>query len=159
MVTTTSDDDDGAHAATPTTPARRRVTGPPAFVAAHRMADEDPTLVFAEAYALAQLVLHHDGGPVPTTGKRASFPRPVLTALAKRGLVEKHGDSRFRQSWRVDSVRDLTAPTPPAPRYSVTASPAGATEKTRWFVSVTQEGDALVRRHLPESQTASAEDE
>ena len=64
----------------------RPVAGPPAYVAAYRIAVVDGRLPFEQAYCLARLVIEHGGGPfVPERAGTMSWR--VLKALADEDLV------------------------------------------------------------------------
>jgi hypothetical protein len=64
----------------------RPAAGPPAYVAAHRIAVVDGCLQFEQAYCLSRLVIEHGGGPfVPE--RAAAMSWKVLKALAGENLV------------------------------------------------------------------------
>ncbi len=66
--------------------ATRRVVGPPAYVAAHRIAVIDKRLPFEQAYCLSRLVIEHGGGPlVPERAGTMSWRR--FKPLAAENLV------------------------------------------------------------------------
>ncbi|WP_156742727.1 hypothetical protein [Occultella aeris] len=68
-------------------------------------------LSFEQAFALCNLVLLLDGGPVARKGKRAPIRAPIVAALERRGYVERGGAQHGRR-FRVTSVADLRAGVP-----------------------------------------------
>jgi hypothetical protein len=62
------------------------VAGPPAYVAAHRIAVIDGRLPFERAYCLSRLVIEHGGGPIAPE-RAGTMSWKVLKALAAEDLV------------------------------------------------------------------------
>jgi hypothetical protein len=62
------------------------VAGPPAYVAAHRIAVVDGCLPFEQAYCLSRLVIEHGGGPFAAE-RAGTMSWKVLKALAGEDLV------------------------------------------------------------------------
>ncbi len=88
--TATSCDKCGAHATAPAHVTLSSVTtrpvGPPAYVAAHRIAVVDGRLPFEHAYCLSRLVVEHGGGPFPPE-PAGTMSWKVFKALASEELV------------------------------------------------------------------------
>jgi len=62
------------------------VEGPPAYVAAHRIAVTDERLPFEQAYCLARLVIEHGGGPL-VPERTGTMSWRVFKPLAADDLV------------------------------------------------------------------------
>src|SRR3954469_9732054 len=68
-----------------------RAGGPPAYVAAHRIATVDRRLPFDQAYCLSKLVFDHAGGPfVPERNGPISFK--LCKALSAENLLILSGE-------------------------------------------------------------------
>jgi hypothetical protein len=123
-----------------------RADGPPAYVAAHRIAVIDGRLPFDEAYCLAKIVFYHAGGP--TVPERTG---PISLKLCKELAAQD----------LVFLTAEMREPTRAIVRLTVSAllieelgwAPDGGTElttvptrrrKADWFVEVTQDGLDLV---------------
>lgn len=64
----------------------RPAAGPPAYVAAHRIAVVDGCLPFEQAYCLSRLVIEHGGGPFAPE-RAGTMSWKALNALAGENLV------------------------------------------------------------------------
>lgn len=123
-----------------------RAGGPPAYVAAHRIAVVDKRLPFDQAYCLAKLVFEHAGGPV-APDRQGPVSLKLCKALAAEDLVML--------------TADMAEATPATARLTVTAAmldmldhvpgPTVVVEtsgsrrkKVDWRVEVTQDGLDLV---------------
>lgn len=121
-----------------------RVSGSPAYVAAHGIATKDASLVFEDAYALAQLVLLHAGGPLPT-GKE--IPISQARRLSAKGFAELHGV--VPETWDVTFRPTLTSDGDiwRLPTYETRVSRV-AGSRAKMFILASQEGVDLVLQHL-----------
>ena len=121
----------------------RVTSGNPAYVAAYNLDKANPSINFALAYALAQLVLNEGGGPVPT-GRR--FPIKQARALQKLDLVEIHTtyDAAYaiKQSYTLDSEELVRTHVPVA---------SGAPGTRRSLVTATPEAAQLITRYANQS--------
>lgn len=122
-----------------------RAAGPPAYVAAHRIAVLDKRLPFDQAHCLARLVYEHGGGPFPAE-RSGQMGLKLFKALAAEGLVNLDvtvNDPvpvivRLRvPPTMVDTFEEFSGRT-----ITVWAKPRG--KSAVWYAEATQEGLDLV---------------
>lgn len=116
-------------------------------------------LTFEQAFALARLVLQHDGGPVPHKGAKAPIPPKISAVLERRGLVERGGDQEGRRL----RVRSALGIGPDQSTWTATVSVADQ-GRIAAVLCASDEGielvaDAWRRRHGPASHVDSTPSE
>ncbi|GII23654.1 hypothetical protein [Planosporangium mesophilum] len=124
-----------------------RPGGPPAYVAAHRIAVVDGRLPFEQAYCLTKLVFDHAGGPV-VPERRGQMSLKLCKALAVENLVMLTGE----MSETMPAIVRLTVTASfleelgylPEQIVVVESRNSGGHKNVNWFVEVTQEGLDLV---------------
>ena len=116
----------------------------PAYRAAYHLTKANPQIEFALAYALAQLVLNEEGGPLPT-GKR--FPIKQARALLKLDMVEIHTNYEvgftLKKSYALQDEELVPTRIP---------GPAGSSESKTRFVTATPEAFQLIHEYANRSQ-------
>jgi hypothetical protein len=122
------------------------VTGPLAYVAAHRIAVVDERLPFELAYCLSRLVIEHGCGPLAPE-RRGTMSLKVFKALAGEDLViiTSEFDERLRPEVELtlsELFIDEVGPTPPA-GLRITGFTPGRRNIDR-FVEVTEHGADIV---------------
>jgi hypothetical protein len=128
----------------------RSVSGRPAFVAAHGIANEGMGLSFDQAYALTCLVFDYGGGPITVKPRSGVIPKAIVVALTHAGLVEVEGSSQFTQRVHVRlSVGGRVGELLDAKYAGVVVTPIEAREKSHWLAVATRAGFDLVAKHLP----------
>lgn len=118
----------------------RKVSGPDDFVAASLMDQDRSDLTFEQCLALARLVLKHEGGPAPTSGKKAVMPIASARHLNKLGLAA------LMQAGEVEALYEATGGH---------VRVVGSRDRSQWHVVATDDGRDLVRSAL--SQNADSE--
>jgi hypothetical protein len=111
----------------------RKVSGPDDFVAASVMAHDRSDLTFEQCLALARLVLKHEGGPAPTSGKKAVMPIATARHLNKLGLAA------LMQAGEVEALYEATGGH---------VRVVGSRDRSRWHVMATDDGRSLVTSAL-----------